>query len=105
MTVKSIRKNKIYTSVLTRRVTFHTSIYNKINESKAGFREGYGTNAYILYCLIHKYLSEKDGKLYVGYVDLTKTCDLVNRDKLWKAVGEIKQFSSTNSQKKSKEVV
>lgn len=50
---------KIYTSVLTRRVTFYTNIYNKVNESQAEFREGYSTidNAYILYCLIHKYLS------------------------------------------------
>ena len=79
---------KIYTSILTRRVTFYTNIYDKINESQAGFREGYSTidNAFILYSLITKYLSKKRGKLYVAYVDLTKAFDLVNRNKLWKVV-------------------
>ena len=53
--------SKIYTSIISRRVTFYTNIYNKISESQAGFREGYSTidNAFILYSLIHKYLSKK----------------------------------------------
>ena len=65
---------KIYTSILTRRVTFYTNTYDKINEFQAGFREGYRTidNAFILYSLITKYLSKTRGKLYVAYVDLTK---------------------------------
>ena len=81
---------KIYTSIISRRVTFYTSIYNKISESQAGFREGYSTtdNAFILYSLIHKYLSKKGGKLYVAFVDLTKAFDLVNRRKLWKVVSD-----------------
>ena len=42
----------------------------------------------VIYCLIHKYLLKKHGKVYVGYVDLTKAFDLVNRGKLWKAVSD-----------------
>ena len=82
--------SKIYTSIISRRVTFYTNIYNKISESQAGFREGYSTidNAFILYSLIHKYLSKKRGKLYVAFVDLTKAFDLINRRKLWKIVSD-----------------
>ena len=66
--------SKIYTSIISRRVTFYTNIYNKISESQAGFCEGYSTidNAFILYSLIHKYLSKKRGKLYVAFVDFRK---------------------------------
>ena len=52
--------SKICTSIISRRVTFYTNIYNKISESQAGFRGGYSSieNAFILYSLIHKYLSK-----------------------------------------------
>ena len=81
---------KIYTAILTRRVTFYTNIYNKISESQAGFREGYNTidQSFILYSLIHKYLSKKRGKLYVAFVDLTKAFDSINRSKLWNVISK-----------------
>ena len=81
---------KIYTLILTRRVTFYTNIFSKISESQAGFRDGYSTTdqAFILYSLIHKYLSKKRGKLYVAFVDLTKAFDSINRSKLWKVVSK-----------------
>ena len=81
---------KIYTAILTRRVTFYTNIYSKISESQAGFRDGYSTTdqGFILYSLIHKYLSKKRGKLYVAFVDLTKAFDSINRSKLWKVVSK-----------------
>ena len=81
---------KIYTSILTRRVTFYTNIFSKISESQAGFRDGYSMTdqAFILYSLIHKYLSKKRGKLYVAFVDLTKAFDSINRSKLWKVVSK-----------------
>ena len=81
---------KIYTSILTRRVAFYTNIFSKISESQAGFRDGYSTTdqAFILYSLIHKYLSKKRGKLYVAFVDLIKAFDLINRSKLWKVVSK-----------------
>ena len=82
--------SKICTSIISRRVTFYINIYNKISESQAGFRGGYSyiDNAFILYSLIHKYLSKKRGKLYVAFVDLTKAFDLINRRKLWKVVSD-----------------
>ena len=81
---------KIYTSILTRRVTIYTIIFSKISESQAEFRDGYSTTdqAFILYSLIHKYLSKKRGKLYVAFVDLTKVFDSIKRSKLWKVVSK-----------------
>ena len=71
----------IYFSILTRRGTFYTNIFSKIFESQAGFRDGYSTTdqTFILYLLIHKYLSKKRGKSYVAFVDLTKAFDTINR--------------------------
>ena len=52
---------KLYASILNRRITFYTNIYNKITESQAGFRENYSTtdNAFILQTLINRYISRK----------------------------------------------
>ena len=79
---------KIYTSIITRRITFFTNIYDKISESQAGFRQGYSTidKALVLYSLVNKRLSKKKGKLYVAFVDLTKALDLVKRPKLWEVL-------------------
>lgn len=79
---------KIYTSVIIRRLTIYTNIYDKIKEPQAGFREGYRTvdNAFILHALISKQLSKKGGKLYVAYIDILKAFDSINRDKLFKVL-------------------
>ena len=52
---------KIYTGIITRRITFYTNIYSKISESQAGFREGYSAmdDAFVLYSLINKCLLKK----------------------------------------------
>ena len=54
--------SKVYTSVLNRRVTFYASMYDKISECQAGFREGYSIvdNAFILNAFVDKYLSKKE---------------------------------------------
>lgn len=76
---------KIYTSVLTRRITFYVNAYAKIKEPQSGFREGYSTtdNAFILQSIISKQMSRPGGRLYVAYVDFMKCFDLIRRDKLW----------------------
>ena len=45
-------------------------------------------NAFILYSLIHKYLSKQHGKLHVAFVDLPKACDSINGSRLWKVVSK-----------------
>ena len=76
---------KLYASILNRRITFYTNIYNKITESQAGFHENYSTtdNAFILQTLINRYISRKGRKLYVAFVDFKQAFDKVNRNKLW----------------------
>ena len=61
------------------------SIYNRIAEAQAGFREDHSTvdNAFISRAVIEKYLSRKGLKLYTAFVDLPKAFDSVSRNKLW----------------------
>ena len=61
------------------------SIYNRISEAQAGFREDHSTveNAFILRAVIEKNLSRKGLILYTAFVDLRKAFDSVNRNKLW----------------------
>ena len=51
---------KLFTSVINRRLTYFTNIYNCVDESQAGFREGYSTidNAFVQQTLIYNSLSE-----------------------------------------------
>ena len=77
--------SKIYISILNKRVTTFTEIFDKITESQSGFREGYSTidNAFILQSLASKILSMKKRKLFVAFVDFHKAFDSVNRSKLY----------------------
>ena len=61
---------KIYTSIITRRITFFTNIYDKISESQAGFREGYSTidNAFVLYSLVNKRLYQRRKESYTWHL-------------------------------------
>ena len=77
--------SKIFAKIINRRLGFFVSIYNRISEAQAGFREDHSTadNAFILRAVIEKYLSRKGLKLYTAFVDLRKAFDSVNRNKLW----------------------
>ena len=76
---------KLYTSVLNRRLTFFSNVFDKITECQAGFRNGYSTidNAFILQAAISKCLSKKRGKLFVAFIDFKTAYDSIQRDKLW----------------------
>lgn len=77
--------SKVYISILNKRLTFYTDVFNSISESQAGFRKGYCTtdNAFVLYSVVNKYLRKKGGKLYVAFVDFRKAFDYVNRSKMF----------------------
>ena len=62
------------------------TVYEKITESQAGFREGYSTidNVFILYAVISRYFNTKGKYLYVAFVDFQKAFDSVNRSILYK---------------------
>ena len=76
--------SKIFAKIINRRLGFYVSIYNRISEAQAGFREDHSTedNAFILRAEIDKYLSRKGLKLYTAFVDLRKAFDSVSRNKL-----------------------
>ena len=80
--------DKIYTSILNRRLTFYVNIYGKTAESQSGFREGYCTidNAFILMSIIQKHLCKKKGRIYVCFVDFQKAFDSELREKLWQVL-------------------
>ena len=77
--------SKIYISIINKRVTIFTEIFDKISESQSGFREGYSTidNAFILQSVASKLLCMKKRKLYVAFVDFQKAFDSVDRSKLY----------------------
>ena len=84
----SIYLEKIYTSIINRRLIFVTSLYSTISENQAGFREGYSAvdNLFVLQGVICRYLAKKHGKLYIRFVDFKAAFDSVHRDKLWLAL-------------------
>ena len=76
--------SKIYTHILTKRLTLWAKNEDRIIEEQAGFREGYSTidHIFTLYSIVHTFLSKKS-KLYVAFVDFKKAFDSVNRNSLW----------------------
>ena len=58
---------KVFTSILSNRLTLFSDEINLISSSQAGFRKGHSTcdNIFILYSLINLYLSKKKKQFYV----------------------------------------
>jgi hypothetical protein len=71
--------SKVYIIIVTKRLTFYAEAFNKLCESQAGFRAGYSTidNAFVLQCIVSRYLNMKRGFLYVDLIDFQKAFDSV----------------------------
>ena len=78
---------KVYGRVLVERIKSMTD--EQIGEEQGGFRKGRGCmdQVFALKMLIEKKL-EKQKKLYVGFMDLEKAYDRVNREQLWRVLQE-----------------
>lgn len=65
---------KVFTSILTKRLSEFTDDLNILNENQAGFRQGYSTTDHIfsLYALF-ELLSVKKKKLHCVFVDFEKS--------------------------------
>jgi hypothetical protein len=76
--------SKVYTHILTKRLTVWATEQDKIIEEQAGFRGGYSTvdHIFTLYAIVQSFLLKKS-KLYVAFVDFKKAFDSVNRNALW----------------------
>lgn len=77
--------SKIFTSVLTERLSNWCEDENVIDEAQAGFRRGYSAidNIFILQSLAQKYLSKPGGRFYCLYVDFSKAFDRIEHQKLF----------------------
>ena len=76
---------KVFTKVLSNRLTQWAEEENAIHECQAGFRKGYSTQDQIfsLQAMIQKYLSRKGGRFYCMFVDFQKAFDCVDHQYLW----------------------
>lgn len=76
--------SKIFASAMNTRLTKWANDYDIIDESQAGFRQGYSTidNIFILQAMVQKYLSKQGGRFYCLFVDFSKAFDRVQHDKL-----------------------
>ena len=76
--------NKILTGILYDRLYSWAEENSKIDETQAGFRQGYSTidNIFTLMSMGQKYLSKKGGRFYCLFVDFSKAFDRVNHVEL-----------------------
>ena len=76
---------KIFTRVLAERIKKWAEREGKLSPAQAGFREGFSTvdNILIVNAVRDKYVRDKKGKVFCGFLDFEKAFDRVDRNKLW----------------------
>ena len=81
---------KLYSSVLTKRLSSWCEENNKISEEQAGFRPGRATTDH-LFTLTELLLARKDAKqdTVCCFLDIKKAYDLTFRDGVWKRLLEV----------------
>lgn len=84
--------SKIFISILNNRVTSYVEAYSKLTEYQAEFRAGYCTidNAFILFCIVSKYLQRKRKPDYLAFIDFQKAFNSVNRSILYEVLSRKK---------------
>ena len=77
--------SKVFSSIINCRLTTWAHNSSNIPEEQAGFRKGYSTidNIFTLQSIVQKYLSKKQGRFYVLFVDFSKAFDCIDRAKLF----------------------
>ncbi len=78
----------IFSRLIKTRLYNWAENHNKLNESQAGFRQGYSTvdNIFCLQAMAQKYLSKQGGRFYCLYVDFKKAFDRINHVKLFEVL-------------------
>ena len=81
---------KIFTQILASRLTDYLKLTGAIPESQSGFRPGRGCvdNLYTINALIQTYLSRKNGKVFIVFIDFVRAFDTVNHNSLWEIMAE-----------------
>ena len=82
---------KIFSNIIYARLYKWAEKFNKIDESQAGFRNGYSTsdNIFILQSMVQKYISKPGGRFYVLYVDFKKAFDGLIHQNLFSSINKI----------------
>ena len=75
---------KLFTSILNERLTHFSNIHSIVNETQAGFRQGYSTldHIFLLKSVIDLFLWRRK-KLFCLFIDYKKAFDTIWRDGLW----------------------
>ena len=75
---------KLFTRIISNRLTKYAEEYNLLNDCQAGFRKGYSTtdNLFIINSLID-IMKMKRQKLYCAFIDFKQAFDTVWRNGLW----------------------
>ena len=75
---------KLFTAVLSERLTKYSDDFFILNENQCGFRKGYSTldNLFVLFNFF-EILKNKKNKMFCAFIDFEKAFDKVWRDGLW----------------------
>ena len=75
---------KLFTAVLSERLTKYSDDFFILNENQCGFRKGYSTldNVFVLFNFF-EILKNKKNKMFCAFIDFEKAFDKVWRDGLW----------------------
>ena len=78
--------SKVFTAILTARITEWAELNGKLAKEQAGFRKGYSTVDHIFtlsQMASNCVFGRRRSKLYALFVDFEKAFDSINRNKLW----------------------
>ena len=80
----------LYSKVLNGRLSQIVELHGLLGEAQCGFRKGRGSadNIFILNTIFWKARAEKSS-VHLGFIDITKAYDSVNRELLWKKLSQI----------------
>ena len=76
---------KVFTSLISERITKYVEHFELLGAEQAGFRKGYSTmdHTFVFYSLIQLYTKFKRKNLYCCFVDYRKAFDTIPRVLLW----------------------
>ena len=83
-----INEPENYRAILTIRLTDRAETNNVLDESQAGFRNGYSTmdNVFSLQALVQKYLCRDRGRFYCIFIDFKRAFDSLQHSNLWNSL-------------------
>ena len=80
----------LYSRILNERLTLSVETHGLLSQIQNGFRQGRMAtdNAFVLDSILWKYRAKRN-KVYIGFLDLVKAYDMVDRKILWKKMSDL----------------